>query len=406
MIQNDSMKILRYVALAFLFLFVGHDVMAQMKKWSKGDKAATADLIAKPSSAKVQNRAIRLGIMLPLHDVNGDGRRMVEYYRGILMACDSLKRLGISTDVYAWNLAEESSVESIISDPNASYCDIIFGPLYSKQVPQLAKFVKQHDIRLVIPFSIDAPDLMTNDNIFQVYQAPGELTNSTVRRFCDWFKDYHPVIIDCGDSTSTKGPFTSALRNMLDTRGIAYNITNLKNSSDEAFRKAFDVSKKNVVVLNTGRSPELNATFGRLSALSTENPDIHIAMFGYTEWLMYTQHQLENFYKYNVYVPSPFFTNIFSSATERLQQKYRWNFHQDMMQSLPRFALTGFDHAYFFLQGLHEYGKKFDGAAGRLSFPAVQTPLKFEQVGKGGYQNRAYMFIHYMPEHQIEALNY
>lgn len=400
------MKRLRYVALAFLLLFVGHDVMAQMNKLGKADKAATGGSITKSSLGKVQNRAIRLGVMLPLHDVNGDGRRMVEYYRGILMACDSLKRLGISTDVFAWNLAEEGSVESVIADPNAALCDIIFGPLYSKQVPQLAKFVKQHDIRLVIPFSIIAPDVITNDHIFQVYQSPSELNNSTVRRFCDWFKDYHPVIIDCGDSTSTKGAFTSALRGMLDSRGITYNITNLKASSDEAFRKAFDVNKKNIVILNTARSPELNATFGRLSAVSTENPDIHIAMFGYTEWLMYTQHQLENFYKYNVYVPSPFFTNIFSSATERLQQRYRWNFHQDMMLSLPRFALTGFDHAYFFLQGLHEFGKKFDGAAGRLSFPPVQTPLKFEQIGKGGYQNRAYMFIHYMPEHQIEALNY
>ena len=44
----------------------------------------------------VRGRAIRLGVMLPLHDINGDGRRMVEYYRGVLMACDSLKKLGIS----------------------------------------------------------------------------------------------------------------------------------------------------------------------------------------------------------------------------------------------------------------------------------------------------------------------
>jgi hypothetical protein len=187
---------------------------------------------------------------------------------------------------------------------------------------------------------------------------------------------------------------------------VKYSITNLKNSSNSAFLKSFDVNKKNVVVLNTGRSPELNATFGRLSAISTANPDIHIAVFGYTEWMMYASHQLENFHKYNVYLPAPFFTNTLSAATERLQQKYRWNFHQDMMNSLPRFALTGFDHAYFFLQGLHQYGKTFDGAAGKLNISPVQTPLKFERVGNGGLQNRAYMFVHYMPEHKIEAVNY
>ncbi|MBP3789131.1 MAG: peptidoglycan-binding protein LysM [Prevotella sp.] len=354
----------------------------------------------------VRNRAIRLGVMLPLHDENGDGRRMLEYYRGVLMACDSLKQLGISTDVYAWNLAEDGNLSGILADPNAARCDLIIGPLYSKQVPELSQFVERHGILMLIPFSINAPDLYTNRNLFQVYQSPNALNDATARRFSDWFKDYHPVIIDCGDTTSTKGAFTSVLRRTLEQKGMKYSITNLKHSSNAAFMRSFDVNKKNVVVLNTGRSPELNATFGRLSAVSSANPDIHIAVFGYTEWMMYAASQIENFHKYNVYLPAPFFTNTLSSATMRLQQKYRWNFHQDMMNSLPRFALTGFDHAYFFLRGLHQYGKTFDGAAGRLSISPVQTPLKFERVGNGGLQNRAYMFIHYMPEQQIEALNY
>ena len=34
----------------------------------------------------IASRPIRLGVMLPLHDVNGDGRRMVEYYRGVLIS--------------------------------------------------------------------------------------------------------------------------------------------------------------------------------------------------------------------------------------------------------------------------------------------------------------------------------
>ena len=360
----------------------------------------------KKDKTDVRERAIRLGVMLPLHDQNGDGKRMVEYYRGILMACDSLKKLGVSTDVYAWNLAEEGNVSQVLEDPAAACCDLIFGPLYSTQVAELSSFAEKHDIKLVIPFSIESPAVKTNKNVFQIYQRPSELNESTARRFCDWFKDYHPVIVDCGDTTSTKGGFTFALRRMLEERGVKYNITNLKHSSDEAFRKSFDVGKKNVVVLNTGRSTELNMMFGRLSSLTTSNPDIHVAMFGYTEWMMYAPYQLENFYRYNVYMPTPFYTNLLSTATERLQQKYRWNFHQDMMASLPRFAITGFDHAYFFLMGLHKYGKTFDGAAGRFGYQPVQTPLKFERVGNGGYQNKAYMFVHYMPEHKIEALNY
>ncbi len=396
-------RFLKYVTCSLIIFFSCQLMSAQIAVTSSANHKSTAK---KVNQGDVRYRSIRVGIMLPLHNVNGDGHRMVEYYRGILMACDSLKKLGISTDVYAWNLAEDSTVSHVTRDPNAANCDLIFGPLYSKQVPELAKFAQKNDIKLVIPFSIEAPDVKENENIYQIYQAPNELTASTVRRFCDWFKDYHPVIIDCGDTTSTKWHFTSALRKAMEDRGMKYNITNLKTSSDENFRKAFDTTKKNIVVLNSSRSPQLLSTFGRLSSISTQNPDIHIAMFGYTEWLMYTQYQLSNYYKYNVYLPAPFYTNLVSSATERLQLKYRWNFHQDMMPSLPRFALTGFDHAYFFLRGLHEKGESFNGTPGQISIQAVQTPLKFEKLGDGGYQNRAYMFIHYMPEHQIESVNY
>ena len=97
----------------------------------------------------VRNRAIRVGVMLPLHDDNGDGRRMVEYYRGVLMACDSLKKLGVSTDVFAWNLSEDGDVSKLLDDPNAAKLDLLIGPLYSKQVHAMSKFVEKHDIRMV-----------------------------------------------------------------------------------------------------------------------------------------------------------------------------------------------------------------------------------------------------------------
>ena len=57
----------------------------------------------------IRQRAIHVGVMLPLHNINGDGRRMVEYYRGILMACDSLKKMGISMDMHAWNTPEDGN---------------------------------------------------------------------------------------------------------------------------------------------------------------------------------------------------------------------------------------------------------------------------------------------------------
>ena len=353
----------------------------------------------------IRQRAIRVGVMLPLHNINGDGRRMVEYYRGILMACDSLKKMGISVDMHAWNTPEDGNISTVLSEKAAAECDIIFGPLYSKQMDALSNFVTAHDIRLVIPFSISAPQLLTNRNIFQIWQSPTNINDATIARFLERVKDYHPIFIDCNDTTSKKGNFTFGLRRQLESHHIEYNVTNLK-SSEDAFSKAFSQTKRNIVILNTARSPELGVAFAKINGLKFNMPNIDITMFGYTEWLMYTRTHLENFYKYNTYIPSVFYYNPLSSQTERLEQKYRWNFHSDMQNSLPRFALTGFDHAYFFLMGLHKYGKSFNGAAGMFGYPPVQTPLVFERMGNGGLQNHSLLFVHYMPEHRVESIKF
>ncbi len=361
---------------------------------------------AQDKAAGAQHKAVRVGVMLPLHDENGDGKRMVEYYRGVLMACDSLRHNGISVDIHAWNVPENADIGKTLRDNAAAQCDVIIGPLYSSQVKTLSDFSRKHGIKVLIPFSINAPELLSNPNIFQVYQSPTDYNEAVISRFLDKFSGFHTVFIDCNDTTSRKGVFTFGLRRRMEATGRSHSITNLK-SSDAYFSKAFSRTMPNVVVLNTGRSPELNVAFAKLNNLTMNDSKLSVSMFGYTEWMIYTKYNLDNYYKYNVFIPAAFYTNPLSARTARMEQKFRWNFHADMLQALPRFALTGFDHAYYFIKGLSLYGDKFTGAAGAVGYTPVQTPLRFVRVGgSGGYRNNSLLFVHYTPGHKIETLYY
>lgn len=352
----------------------------------------------------VRQRAIRVGVLLPLNDQNNDGKRMLEYYRGVLMACDSLKKEGISVNISAWNLPEDGSLDTFLSDSKSRGLDLIIGPFYEKFVEPLSHFASTYGIMMLIPYSIHTMELYSNPHVFQIYQNHEDLNESTARRFAGWFRAYHPVIIDGGDPQSTKGAFTSVLRNQLTGAGIQYNLTSLK-SSDNDFARAFASNMPNIVVLNTASQSALTATFTKLQTLKTAYPGVEISVFGYMEWMPYTNQHLQNFHRYNVYLPAPFYTNLERPLAKRLETKYRQNFRQDMINILPRFALTGFDHAAFFLRGLHKFGASFDGSAGSLTQEPAQTPLRFERVGVGGYQNRSYMFVHYKPD-GIETITY
>lgn len=365
---------------------------------------ATAKPVTK-SATDMRRREIRIGVMLPLHNENGDGKRMVEYYRGILMACDSLKTIGISTDIKAWNVAEDDDISKVLKDPLAANRDLIIGPLYTKQVKKLGDFALNNNIRVFVPFSISSQEIYNNSNIFLAHQNGTLLNEAYVQRFYERFKDCHPVLIDCNDSTSTKGAFTTALRRKLEQHGIEYSITNLR-SSEDMFRKAFYMNKRNVVILNTSRSQELNVAFAKLNGMVNTTPGMLVTMFGYTEWLMYNRMYLDNYYKFDVYIPSTYYMNPLSPRASRMRTKYRWNFHQEMQNYHQRFGIIGFDHAFFMIKGLHLYGDHFTGAVGMVGYTPVQSPLKFERIGNGGLQNKAILFVHYTPENRIETISF
>ena len=132
------------------------------------------DTAKKINKNDIQKNPIKVGVMLPLHNINGDGRRMVEYYRGVLMACDSLRKDGISVDIHAWNVPEEADISNVLKDKDAARCNLLIGPLYSSQMKYLSDFATAHDIDVLIPFSINAPEIKYNPNLFQVYQSTSE----------------------------------------------------------------------------------------------------------------------------------------------------------------------------------------------------------------------------------------
>ena len=161
-----------------------------------------------------------------------------------------------------------------------------------------------------------------------------------------------------------------------------------------------------MVILNTGRSPQLTAVLNKLDELNAKYPGAVISLYGYTEWLMYAKYNLDRFYRYDTYIPSTFYYNVNSAKTQQLERSYQSWFHQPMQNALPRFALIGYDQAMFFIQGINKLGNNFTGNRQKVGYSALQSPLEFVKTEKGGYKNKSFMLIHYTFNHKIESIYY
>lgn len=114
---------------------------------------------------------IKAAVILPFLDgvSKSESSRMVEYYEGLLMAVDSLKRTGTSIDLYTYNSGPESaSLNSILGKSEMKDMDIIFGPLYQQHIKPLAEFAKKQNTRLVIPFTSKDNTVFQNPAVYQI----------------------------------------------------------------------------------------------------------------------------------------------------------------------------------------------------------------------------------------------
>ena len=348
---------------------------------------------------------INVGVALPLHNDDGDGKRAIEYYRGLILAAEELKTEGVEVNFFAWNCHINAGMASILKDANAKKCDIFFGPMYSKQVATLQAFAAKQNAKVIIPFSISGDPASQYSNVFQIYQEPQFARMEAIKKFAEKYSNCQVIIVGCNDSETTKGDFTAELRGLLTGKGLTYHLTNL-TTNDELFIKAFSKEKQNIIVLNSASNKSLKEAFKKLANIKKLYPEVKFSMFGYTEWLTFANDYAPFYHKFDVIIPTHSYFNPYNADTKKFISKYNEKFGVDLLsQYNPRFGIMGYDHGRFLFRGFSKMGKDYKGMYANND--ALQTRIYFGKVGQtGGMQNIGFKFVHYNQNQTITIENY
>ena len=93
---------------------------------------------------------------------------MVEYYEGMLLALDTLKRSGVSMDVYAYDTSLKNIDILLKEKMELANMDVIFGPRDKAQIKPLSEFARKHQIKLVIPFTSKDNEVFSNPFVYMI----------------------------------------------------------------------------------------------------------------------------------------------------------------------------------------------------------------------------------------------
>ena len=395
----------------FLFIPYGKNDRKEQSTENVTKELTNEEIFNQYESTQKNINTIKAAVMIPFmtgQTTNKDDQiRMVEFYEGFLMAVDSLKKQGVSIDLYAYDTKGSSATtKNILAKKEMKDMDIIFGPAKTQNIDELAAFADKNNIRLVIPFTPKVDEVFNNPHIYQVNTPQSYLYSEVYEHFTRKFTDSNVIFLNAGNGDTEKDEFVKGMKTELKNKGIKYRDFIVTDNFYE-ITTVMDTLKNNVFIPTSGKSTALVKILPQLTQIRRERPNYQINLFGYPEWQTYTNDYLASFYEIGTYFYSSFYTNNLFPAAINFTHSYRRWYSKDMANIYPKYGMLGYDIAYFFLKGLSKYGNKLEENLSSIHVTPIQTGFKFERVNNwGGFINRKVFFVHFSKDYELIKLDF
>ena len=353
--------------------------------------------------------AIILPFMLDKDSITSDQAKMVEFYEGALLALDSLKGEGVSIDLHVYDSGDnDTSISPILSSPEMRKMNIIFGPVYSRHISEATAFADTTGIRVVIPFDRNVDAVFNNPYVYQVNTPQSYFYSEVYDHFFRQFP--RPNVIFFESPEEEDDDMIAGFKQELDNRGTPYNILVADTATNkDTIRTFLDLERQNILMMTSEKSGGLNNMMPvfQLLVRDTTATQYDLHLFGYPQYQVYTTNHLASFYETDTYFYSSFYTNNLLPQAIDFHKKYRRTYSKEIVNRYPKYAILGFDIAYYFLKALNLYGTDIDNRIGEMEYDPIQTGFKFERANNwGGFINRKVFFVHFSKDYQLQKIDF
>ena len=333
-------------------------------------------------------------------------KQMVEFYQGILLALDRLKEENISVNLKVFDSqGEGNSLEPLLESGKLDDVNIIFGPRWTNQITEVARWSTVHQVPLVLPMNAGADDVFNNPYVYQLNTPQSYFNQEIYNHFLEQFDNANVILLDADEYR--RNEFIDGLKHTHSDHGIPL-TTLMVDTTYQILMDTLVPGKQNIFIINSDESGPLNTMLPVLQIINrTKAPEIETHLFGYPKYQIYAADHLEEFYEVDTWFYTWFYTNNMLKESVEFNTLFRRSFSRQMMISYPSFAPYGYDTGYFFLKGLATYGKDFENHLNDLETDPVHVGFKFERVNNwGGFINRKVFFIHFSNDYKVEKKDF
>lgn len=352
----------------------------------------------KPSVAE-KGKSVSLAVMLPFmlneETPSKNAARYTEFYKGFLLAADSLRNNGAPIHITAYDTeGSVMKVREALMDSAFRRHDVIIAPDNAAQLAILAEYGKNNGVKVVNTFIVRDDSYLTNPAVMQGNLPSSRMYRKTIDALVERLDASTPVFLSIKGSAGDKADFVAELRKSLDAKGKTYMDVEVDGRLTVADLKPLPADGNYTFISATGRQADLNKLMPGIIEWRDQAITPMVRLFGYPEWTTFRGETLENMHNLNTTVYSRFYTDEDSERTKSIDAKFKQWYGTRMENAVPRQGLLGFDTGMFVLPYLLDGVSMYDG---------VQNGYYFVPAGEGGgVYNDALYFVTFRPGNVIE----
>ena len=307
----------------------------------------------------------------------------LDFYSGVLMAVDSAKALGISTDLKLYDTQQNPTrVRSLINSNNFSDVDAVIGPLLQSSIEAAALGLESQNIPVISPLTKRQAGSM--GNFLQSLPTDEMLSEAMISYISEHSEGKNIVLIaDAG---------ASAKKNRLLSAFPAAKIVTPRDGSyvnQQELQQALIKGRPNWVILEADKIGILSSATSYLNSLPT---DYQIRLMTTDRNKSFESDNISNRHLSKLNFTYPSVEKAFSperniSFIEDYKEKYG---------VIPnKYAVRGFDVTYDVLLRLASSKDLYDSLGQEATTEYVENKFKYERRPVGGFQNKAIYIVSY-----------
>ncbi|MCM1522627.1 MAG: LysM peptidoglycan-binding domain-containing protein [Muribaculaceae bacterium] len=358
---------------------------------------ATTELTADSTRAEVSevSIAVILPFMLEEETPSKSAQRYTEFYKGLLLAVDSLRTT--KAPIHVSTFDSEGSVvkmREIIENPDFKRHNAIIAPDNAAQLAILAEYGKNNNVKVLNSFVIRDESYLTNPAMIQGNLPSALMYKKAVSALVERLRHSTPVFYSVKDVTSDKKEFVTELKEALTAEGIAYTEIETESALTPTDLASLQPDGNYTFIPTSSRQADLNKLMPGLIEWRDKEVTPLVRLFGYPEWTMFRGETLSNMHNLNTTVYSRFFADYDDTRSDALENKFKFWYGTGMESAVPRQGLMGFDAGMFLIPYVTDGTLRYDGIQnGYRIVPAADG---------GGFYNDMLYFITFRPGEKVD----